>query len=538
MRSKRFIAVALAAALACNMTGMSVAAQPAAAGFSVLKGLLGGDSSDKEKDTESDAEKNKMRSQVYGEQSGSKTEDQVVLDIGRGNIRINGKEISAFDTEGNPVTKTSSKYVVTGSSQENSIEIGSGVNANIVLSNVDITRTEPGESPIWIADDSSGDVSLTLEGVNNLTAGEGAAAIQKNCTHKGSSCDCGKLKLTCGNTSPSHVCGADCGTLVATGQGGAAAIGGASGMGSSKIDIGGGTITASGGIGGGNGGTSSKVEITGGVVDASTITAKDSVMNGNAILFTDPSTDVDIKKGILYQDGQGTVAGDVKLTQGMTDHLAQADGALDIPSEEGATLTVDGETDISDVSFTEGSEVKTAKSKTQKATPAGEPAAASAEEEKPASKEKAASTPAPTKEAAPEKEPVIEDEGQEQATVSYDSSVTATVFRGNTELTAGGDLEYGENLTIQANVNLYRSGSGNDTGNGGAGHNIIIYLQKVDDQGNDQGDPIDINTKNIASDQVDNPGTIPVETTFHLSKKDIKIGDRYKFLAEDRKSVV
>ncbi len=530
MRSKRFIAVALAAALACNMTGMSVAAQPAAAGFSVLKGLLGGDSSDKEKDTESDAEKNKMRSQVYGEQSGSKTEDQVVLDIGRGNIRINGNEISAFDTEGNPVTKTSSKYVVTGSSQEHSIEIGSGVNANIVLSNVDITRTEPGESPVWIADDSSGDVSFTLEGVNNLKAGEGAAAIQKNCTHNGSSCKCGKLKLTCGNTSPSHVCGADCGTLVATGQGGAAAIGGASGMGSPKIDIGGGTITATGGIGGGNGGTSPKVEITGGVVDANTITAKDSVMNGNAILFTDPSTDVDIKKGILYQDGQGTVAGDVKLTQGMTDHLAQADGALDIPSEEGATLTVDGETDISDVSFTEGSEVKTEKPKTQKATPAGEPAAASAEEEKPASKEKAASTPAPTKEAVPEKEPVIEDEGQEKAknTLSnnyFRSNVVINVKQGNVELYPNQAIEFGEKLTVTATVNLLGEDSEPGVTYDGNGR-INVYLVN-----SDGSEKIPITEAGASQDEI-NTGQIVKNLPAVLGKPDISLDKQYQFIVE------
>lgn len=255
MRWKKFLAVMLATAMTCNMTGVSAAAQPVVIGGALLDGLhkiLGGDDADKDEDAQTDTQK-KTRSQMYGTEAASKA-DSVTLDIGRGDILISGKEISGYDTEGNLVTKSSPRYVVTGSTQEHSIKIADGANANIVLSNVNITRTGDGQSPFEITDDSDGDVSITLEGINNLQAGKGAAAIQKSGTSDKGLSKSGQLKITCGNTSPGHVCDASCGTLVATGGEGAAAIGGAAGRGSSKIDIAGGTITAAGGIGGGSGG--------------------------------------------------------------------------------------------------------------------------------------------------------------------------------------------------------------------------------------------------------------------------------------------
>lgn len=88
---KKFLAVVLAAALACNTTGVSAAVQSPVAGASVFKSfgdLFKGDSDDKE-DTQSDTQKNTKRSQVYSADPEA-VKDSVVLDISRGNIRITG----------------------------------------------------------------------------------------------------------------------------------------------------------------------------------------------------------------------------------------------------------------------------------------------------------------------------------------------------------------------------------------------------------------------------------------------------------------
>ena len=277
MRRKKLLAVVLAAAMAFNMTGVSAAAQPAATGLSVFGksvfgGLFGGDSSDKKIDESKDDSKQADDDQTTADEpaddssdaaadqtdttaasstpgastkepaTSAKAANNVTLDIGRGDIIINKSGISAFDTEGNEVTKTSSQYVITGYSEEHSIQIGDGANANIVLSDVSIIRSAAGESPFWIADDSTGNVTVTLQGTNTLQGGSGAAAIQKNCNHTGSYDKCGRLDITCGNNTSSHVCDSGCGILNATGTDGAAAIGGAAGKGSSNINIKGGMM--------------------------------------------------------------------------------------------------------------------------------------------------------------------------------------------------------------------------------------------------------------------------------------------------------
>lgn len=473
---KKFLAVVLAAALACNTTGVSAAVQSPVAGASVFKSfgdLFKGDSDDKE-DTQSDTQKNTKRSQVYSADPEA-VKDSVVLDISRGNIRITGTEVSGYDTDGNPVTKTSSRYVVTGSSREHSIEIASGANANIVLSNASIIRTEAGESPIWIADDSTGDVTLTLEGTNTLQAGTGAAAIQKNCTYNGSTSKYGQLKITCGNISPSHICGADCGTLVATAGNGGAAIGGADGMGSSKINIVGGTITASGGIGAGVGGTGTKVEIGGGVIDAGTINSKDSVLNGNAILMADSVGDMKITKGVLVQNGKGTAYGDLDLTQGMIDHLVQSGGELDI--SDGAQVAVADGVDASKINTNgtgtikqeqsgqseEGSsEEGSSEEKPSEEKPADQAVASAeteaAEKEKPSLLQKAGKALAKV---MGQDDGVKADEEQEEgiATVS-DPSTSGEFFTSAVTLTILGGfaldrVKYGSTMECEARVRLY-----------------------------------------------------------------------------------
>lgn len=523
---KKFLAVVLAAALACNTTGVSAAVQSPVAGASVFKSfgdLFKGDSDDEE-DTQSDTQKNTKRSQVYSADPEA-VKDSVVLDISRGNIRITGTEVSGYDTDGNPVTKTSSRYVVTGSSREHSIEIASGANANIVLSNASIIRTEAGESPIWIADDSTGDVTLTLEGTNTLQAGTGAAAIQKNCTYNGSTSKYGQLKITCGNISPSHICGADCGTLVATAGNGGAAIGGADGMGSSKINIVGGTITASGGIGAGVGGTGTKVEIGGGVIDAGTINSKDSVLNGNAILMADSVGDMKITKGVLVQNGKGTAYGDLDLTQGMIDHLVQSGGELDI--SDGAQVAVADGVDVSKINTNGTGTIKQEQSgQSEEGSSEEKSSEEGSSEEKPSEEKPADQAVASAETEAAEKEKpsllqkagkalakvmgqddgVKADEGQEEgiATVSdptptpmqmpFDTAIDYTIQKGGTNLAANADLSYGEQVDIVVNVQfLGNTPSDNNSGDGNA---VKVYLQKIV-EGPGEGELIEIGQKMV-----------------------------------------
>ncbi len=440
---KKFIAVALAAALACNMTVAPAAAQPLT-GLSVFRGLFGGDSSDKKDEKKDDKEDAASEDKVESQESATKdgaskttSSSGAALDIGKGNIVIGPKEISAFDTQGNPVTATSSKYVITGYSEENAIMVQSGANANVVLSNATIIRTAEGESPFWLADDA-GNVQVTLEGNNTLQGGPGAAAIQKNCTHNGTSCKCKRLEITCGNTSSGHVCDSDCGTLNATGSGGAAAIGGAAGMGSANITIKGGMITANGGVGGASGGIGTGVDITGGVVNAGAVNGKDgsgsNAMRGNTLVFADSNAGLERDKGILYENGAGTVYGSVKMTQGMADYLP-AGSALTIP--EGSSLTIDEGTVLPNAENVIG-EVTV---KQAKKTP----------------------TPEPTVEATPDAAPVMEEDQQEaQAQADGDPTysestiqITRLTSSSGSEITGTPrEIEYGDRVTVDVTVTL------------------------------------------------------------------------------------
>lgn len=428
---KKFLAVVLAAALACNMTGMTAAAQPAVAGLSVLRGLFGQD----EGGGDEKEEKQDTTSKDSSEGTSSKKEaDKVTLDIGQGDIIISKNGITAVDTSGSPVTDTSSQYVITGSTQDHAVVVEDGVNANIVLSNVNITRTMDGVSPIHIADGSSGTVRVLLEGNNTLQGGPGAAGIQKNCTHSDSSCKCGTLEIACANTEGGHVCDARCGTLNAVGGSGAAGIGGGTGMSSAKIAMKGGMVTANGGLGGASGGLGTKVNVAGGMVNAGNLNGKAgsdaNMMNGNTLLFADSAAELQARKGILYQNNAGTVYGNVMLSQGMADYLP-ADGTLTIP--EGASLTVDESTVLPNADNIVGKErliIKKAK------TPTPTPEV----------------TPEPEQEMALAAEENVQDEAQARDMVYGSSDIGLSIVRG-TEVVTGGRAQYGSTVTLTATVN-------------------------------------------------------------------------------------
>lgn len=427
---RKFLAVVLSAALACNMTGVTAAAQPVMAISPVIEGIKGLFKSGGDEEAAKDTQDASGSAQ---EASGKKEEEKVILDIGQGDIIISKNGVAAFDTSGVPVTKASSQYIVTGSTQEHAVVVEDGVNANIVLSNVNITRTAEGVSPIRISDDSRGNVQLFLEGNNVLQGGPGAAGIQKNCMHTGR-CSCGTLVINCKNTESGHTCDDRCGTLTATGSSGAAGIGGGTGMGSANISIKGGLVTANGGVGGASGGLGSKMNVAGGIVNAGSMNGKEdggNMMNGNTLLFADSTTGLQMNKGILYQNGAGTVYGNVTLSQGMADHLP-TDSTLTIP--EGASLTIDEATVLPNEGNIVGAE-RIIRKKSKTPTPTPEEETVEPEQRAALAAEEGASEP------------------QAGAAMVYGTSgVALTILRNGSTLTNGAEVPYGSRVTLQAIV--------------------------------------------------------------------------------------
>ena len=125
--------------------------------------------------------------------------------------------------------------------------------ATITLDGVYINVSDKAVSPLEIAEDSTGAVSVVLKGSNVLTAGEKAAGIQKNGTAEGI--------LTISGS----------GALTAQGGKYGAGIGSGYKKAGSNICISGGEVTATGGyggagIGGGMYGTGISITISGGMV--------------------------------------------------------------------------------------------------------------------------------------------------------------------------------------------------------------------------------------------------------------------------------
>gem|GEM_PF-754235 len=128
--------------------------------------------------------------------------------------------------------------------------------ATLTLDGVYIDVSDKGASPLEIAEDSTGVVSVVLKGNNALTAGGYSAGIQKNGTAEGT--------LTISGS----------GALIAKGGHTGAGIGSGDEKAANNITISGGTVTAIGGKygagigGGGNQGTGSNITISGGIVTA------------------------------------------------------------------------------------------------------------------------------------------------------------------------------------------------------------------------------------------------------------------------------
>ncbi len=214
---------------------------------------------------------------------------------------------------------TSTAITVSGTTTRDKIFVNGGVNANITLSNANI-RVGSGAA-LQIADNSTGNVTVTLAGSNTLHGGRGCAGLQKN-----SNPSSGTLRIT-GN-----------GVLTAKGGFNGAGIGSSNRNDTSNIVIDGGTITASGdqfgaGIGGGGGGGSaSNITITGGKITA-----------------TGGQNAAGIGGGSDYYGTKGD-AGHITITGGMVtakggDHAAGIGGGI---VGVGSDITITGGTVIVD----------------------------------------------------------------------------------------------------------------------------------------------------------------------------------------------
>ena len=167
------------------------------------------------------------------------------------------------------------------------IYVEKDANATLTLDGVYINVSDKAASPLEIAKNSVGAVSVVLEGSNTLTAGKNSAGIQKNGTADGTLTISGSGTLTAqgGEFGAGIGGGSDengnniiitGGTIIATASMSyysGAGIGGGYYAAGSNITISGGTVTATGGqngagIGGGSRETGSDITISGGTVTA------------------------------------------------------------------------------------------------------------------------------------------------------------------------------------------------------------------------------------------------------------------------------
>ena len=164
--------------------------------------------------------------------------------------------------------------------------------ATLTLDGVYINVSDKAVSPLEIANDSAGEVSVVLKGSNILTAGEYSAGIQKNGTAKGT--------LTISGS----------GALTAQGGKQGAGIGGGDGGVGSNITISGGEVTATGGergagIGGGSERNGRNITITGGEITAAG--GKEGAGIGGG--YTAEGKDITISGGFITATGGKNAAG-------------------------------------------------------------------------------------------------------------------------------------------------------------------------------------------------------------------------------------
>ena len=254
--------------------------------------------------------------------------------------------------------------------------------ATITLDGVYIDVSEKEASPLEIAKNSVGAVSVVLEGSNALTAGEKAAGIQKNGTADGTLTISGSGTLTAqGGEYGAGIGGGYCGVgsnititggiITATGGSYGAGIGGGFWGGGSNITINGGEVTATGGdfgagIGGGRYENGRNITISGGTVTATGgwcgagigggegRTGSDITVSGGTITTTGGKEATDIGGGSGGSTGMVTITGgSVKTKNGALTGVINRTNAVyctvvDLTDEIGTEAAV---TDVGETAY-------------------------------------------------------------------------------------------------------------------------------------------------------------------------------------------
>ena len=176
------------------------------------------------------------------------------------------------------------------------IEIAAGVSADVTIK--DLYMECSWDSPFKIADNSTGNVNITLAEYNMLTStSTDGAGLQKN----GDSVGIGNLTI------------AGSGLLLATGGSKAAGIGGGNGGSGSNITISGGAVSACGGaagLGGGYDGSGSNITISGGYVLALGGTANGAAAAGIGGGYGGSGSNITISEGTVVAYGGAAGIGD------------------------------------------------------------------------------------------------------------------------------------------------------------------------------------------------------------------------------------
>lgn len=96
-------------------------------------------------------------------------------------VQVKADEPALYDiSAGDIIISADGDYIITGETETYTIQVAKDVNANITLDNVSVTTNSVFAAPFTIADNSTGNVSITLAGDNKLTSNVAdRAALQK-----------------------------------------------------------------------------------------------------------------------------------------------------------------------------------------------------------------------------------------------------------------------------------------------------------------------------------------------------------------------
>ena len=190
--------------------------------------------------------------------------------IDNGDISISAGENGNNVTQGSTTKENDTDTVIksndssTAPSHTVTIDAGEGQTVNVTLDNVNINTSKTGDAAVSVT--GSGNTNIELNGNNTLTSGSGHAGLEHNKeTDSEGNETSGTLTIT--DTDKN-------GSLAATGGNyGGAGIGGGNIEDAGKLEITGGTITATGGldgagIGGGGSGGDADITISGGTITA------------------------------------------------------------------------------------------------------------------------------------------------------------------------------------------------------------------------------------------------------------------------------